>query len=58
MVRPICPDCSMNMIVVDGFRLDFKGQSFECLRCGFTRTPTPNQTTKPHIREERLSQLS
>jgi hypothetical protein len=57
MVRPICPDCSMNMIVVDGFRLDFKGQSFECLRCGFTRDPASNPI-KRDIREERLSRLS
>jgi hypothetical protein len=57
MVRPICPDCCMNMIVVDGFRLDFKVQTFECLRCGCTRNPA-SHPIKRDIREERLSRLS
>ena len=57
MVRPICPDCCMNMIVVDGFRLDFKVQTFECLRCGFTKNPASNQI-KRDTQEDRLSRLS
>jgi hypothetical protein len=57
MVRPICPDCCMNMIITDGFRLDFKRQSFECLRCGFTQEPMSSQTTR-EVHKDRLSRLS
>jgi hypothetical protein len=32
--HPPCPVCDMGMIVVDGYRLDFKNQTLECLRCG------------------------
>jgi uncharacterized Zn finger protein len=33
-IRPICPACGMNMVVINGFGEDFDHQSFECLRCG------------------------
>jgi hypothetical protein len=37
--HPPCPVCDMGMIVVDGYRLDFKNQTFECLRCGHVEYP-------------------
>jgi hypothetical protein len=35
-----CPACDMGMIVVDGYDLDPKRQTFECLRCGHVEYPT------------------
>jgi predicted RNA-binding Zn-ribbon protein involved in translation (DUF1610 family) len=37
--RPECPECGMNMIVVEGFGLDRESQIFQCLRCGYVDAP-------------------
>jgi 23S rRNA C2498 (ribose-2'-O)-methylase RlmM len=36
---PACPQCNMRMIVVDGYKLEPKRQTFECLRCGHIEKP-------------------
>jgi hypothetical protein len=38
--HPPCPACDMGMIVVDGYELDPKRRTFECLRCGHVEYPT------------------
>jgi uncharacterized Zn finger protein len=35
--RPMCPNCTMGMIVTQGFKLECEHKTFECLRCGQVR---------------------
>ena len=39
-VRPPCPECEMNMIVVSDFDRDPDKMTFECLRCGHIKKPS------------------
>lgn len=41
-VRPPCPECEMNMIVVSDFDRDPDKMTFECLRCGHIKKPSKN----------------
>jgi hypothetical protein len=38
-IRPECPECGMNMVVLKGFGLDRAHQTSECLRCGHVKEP-------------------
>jgi uncharacterized Zn finger protein len=44
-IRPNCPDCSMQMIVVKGAKLEPQQKTYECLRCG--HVAKPGEATSP-----------
>jgi transposase len=44
VIRPSCPRCGMQMIVVKGARLEPHQKTFECLRCGHVATSTSHPT--------------
>jgi uncharacterized paraquat-inducible protein A len=37
--HPPCPKCDMGMVVTNGYNLDWRHQTFECLRCGHIDLP-------------------
>jgi hypothetical protein len=41
--RPLCPKCTVAMIVTSGFKLEPEQQTFECLRCGHVVSPQPSK---------------
>jgi predicted RNA-binding Zn-ribbon protein involved in translation (DUF1610 family) len=44
IIRPSCPQCGMQMIVVKGARLEPHQKTYECLRCGHVAMPNSHST--------------